>query len=344
MIKIVVACAATLMVASALSASVQPAAAIELGVSTQCVAWNNGITYNVLCPASTHIDNANHVAALFAYDETIPDNSSGTPAGVTHHTYWSHLTQMNIGYNIYLPPEYFTQPNARFPVVYWFSGGQGDENIDPPNILPYLPAAGAQPTIFVFPNTGFNGWAMDPLRKAPMYGIWAGQSTITDELIPAIDAAYRTRATKGGRALQGMSGGGMKALRIAVVRPDLFSSVYGFAPAIDDNASNIATNEPKFLADFWNNNISLYSPHTVQNETTSNVANISGQIAIHLTVGTNDGLMPDEQAYDAQLTSLGIPHDPLTLISGAVHDLGQLLTGTSGTSADSFVFASNYFF
>jgi enterochelin esterase-like enzyme len=254
---------------------------------------------------------------------------------------------MHIGYNIYLPPEYFTQPNARFPVVYQFDGGAGSENgYDSGSVdltMSYLPAPGAQPAIYVFPNTSSKNWAMDPLPDAPMHGVWEGQSMIIDELIPAIDAAYRTRATKGGRALIGASGGGMKALRIAMIRPDLFSSVYAFAPAIDDNASNIATNEPKFLADFWNNNISLYSPHTVQNETTNNVANISVQIAIHLTVGTLDGLLPDVQDYAAQLTSLGIPHDPVTILNGVGHD-SRLLTNTVGTSADSFVFASNHFF
>lgn len=291
----------------------------------------------------SQIDNSSNVAALFAYDGSSPDNPNGVPPGAIHHTYWSPSTQMNIGYNVYLPPEYSTQLDAIFPVIYFLSGGPGDENQDSTKVIPYLPAAGAQPMIFVFPNTGSKGWGMDPLPTAPMNGIWEGQTMVIDELIPDVDAAYRTIANKGGRAIMGVSGGGMKALRLAMVRPDLFISVYAFAPAIDDNASNIADNEPEFLAGFWNNNISLYSPHTVQNETTNNVSNISGQLAIHISVGTNDGLLTDEQSYDSQLTSLGIPHDPLTLVNGAIHDLGQLLAGTSGTGADAFVFASNNF-
>jgi enterochelin esterase-like enzyme len=273
----------------------------------------------------------------------MPDNPSPVPDRTTHHTYWSSLTQMHIGYNIYLPPEYFTQPNARFPVLYWFDGGSGTENGQAMQILSYPPPTSVQPMIVVFPNTGGKNWAMDPLPDAPMHGIWEGQSMITDELIPAIDAAYRTRATKGGRALTGMSGGGMKALRIAVVRPDLFSSVYGFFPAIDDNASNIVENEASFLYNYWNNNIELYAPHTVQNETTNNVANISGHLAIRISVGADDPLLSDVQPYINQLTSLGIPHDPLTIVNGLGHD-ERVFIWTLGTDADLYRFASTHFF
>jgi hypothetical protein len=292
--------------------------------------------------AGYHVDNAANIAALAAYDGTIPSNPSGLPAGVTHGTFWSALTQMNLGYTIYLPPQYATEPYASFPVVYWFSGGAGAENLEPALWLPYLQAWTGAPFIFVWVNAGAQGWAMDPIPGAPMAGIWEGQSTPTNELIPFIDATYRTRGTKGGRAIVGMSGGGAKALRLAVVRPDLFSSVYGFAPALVD----IPSLHPTFLPEFFNNNLALYTPETVQNETTSNAAAISGKIAIHLTVGTADGLYTDGTVpnYDAELTSLGIPHDPLTLVQGAIHDTGQLLVGTSGTSADALAFVSGHFF
>src|SRR6516164_1010875 len=43
-------------------------------------------------------------------------------------------------------------------------------------------------------------------------------------------------------------------------------------------------------------------------------------LAIHMSVGSADALLPDNQVLDALLTSLGIPHDPLEVIPGGIHD------------------------
>ena len=40
-----------------------------------------------------------------------------------------------------------------------------------------------------------------------------------------------------------------------------------------------------------------------------------------MSVGSADALLPDNQVLDALLTSLGIPHDPLEVIPGGIHDL-----------------------
>src|SRR5262245_41591136 len=39
-----------------------------------------------------------------------------------------------------------------------------------------------------------------------------------------------------------------------------------------------------------------------------------------MSVGSADALLPDNQVLDALLTSLGIPHDPLEVIPGGIHD------------------------
>lgn len=44
------------------------------------------------------------------------------------------------------------------------------------------------------------------------------------ELIPRVDAKFRTVANRDGRAIQGMSMGGEGGMRFAVKHPDLFSS------------------------------------------------------------------------------------------------------------------------
>jgi hypothetical protein len=50
---------------------------------------------------------------------------------------------------------------------------------------------------------------MDAAVGSSMYGVLMIETTIIRELIPHIDATYRTIASKEGRAVQGGSGGGL---------------------------------------------------------------------------------------------------------------------------------------
>jgi endo-1,4-beta-xylanase len=50
------------------------------------------------------------------------------------------------------------------------------------------------------------------------------ETTVIKELIPHIDATYRTLTTQDGRAIQGGSMGGMGSLKFAFKYPGLFSS------------------------------------------------------------------------------------------------------------------------
>ena len=64
-----------------------------------------------------------------AWDGTIWNNPpSSDPTGVTHHTYHSTIMNVDIGYNIYLPPQYSSGWTQKFPVVYFFHGSGGNEN------------------------------------------------------------------------------------------------------------------------------------------------------------------------------------------------------------------------
>ena len=56
------------------------------------------------------------------------------------------------------------------------------------------------------------------------------ESIITKNLIPHIDATYRTIATREGRAIEGHSMGGFGALHNGFKNPDLFIAVTGNAP------------------------------------------------------------------------------------------------------------------
>ncbi len=50
-------------------------------------------------------------------------NDSGLPPGLLHSTFISATMQEEVGYAIYLPPQYNESPDARFPVIYYLHGG-----------------------------------------------------------------------------------------------------------------------------------------------------------------------------------------------------------------------------
>src|SRR5439155_16634438 len=124
-----------------------------------------------------------------------------------HHTYHSAAMNCDVGYSIYLPPNYATA-SVRYAVVYWLPGGGCNEEPDSLSIAQGL-LGGIDmairkeklPTlIFVIVNGGRYTRYYDSLDHTIMM-----ETTVIHELIPHIDATYRTVATRDGHAVQGGS-------------------------------------------------------------------------------------------------------------------------------------------
>jgi S-formylglutathione hydrolase FrmB len=289
-------------------------------------------------------------AAGSAWDGTTWNNipTSNAP-GVTHSFFRSTTMNVNIGYNIYLPPQYATNSTQRFPVVYFLHGQPSDENQS--NGAAGLPSAlvstldrniragTVKAMIVVFPNGGLNSHYMDAQPRTPAFDVYMIESMMINELIPIIDRNYRTLATAAGRAMQGFSMGGQGCERLAFKYPQLFSSMYCFSPAIDDNSSNVMANEPALMANMFNNNIMLFQNNTAQNIAAANATNING-LPIHVTIGSADSLLSVNQSMDTQLTTNGITHDALQVVNGYGHDLYGIGAAISWAN---YNFASSHF-
>lgn len=161
------------------------------------------------------------------------------PATVRHATFKSPLMGIAVGYYIYLPPRYESGP-TRYPVVYHLHGGRPGAESKGVRLASYVDAAilkgTIKPTIYVFPNGGPVSWYDMPDLENGM-----GESVFVKELIPHIDATYRTWGTREGRALEGYSQGGRGTTRIMFKHPELFLSVapggsgYGPEKTIQEN-------------------------------------------------------------------------------------------------------------
>ena len=176
-------------------------------------------------------------SCMLAASEAKPVDWNNLPThplanGVTHHELESKSMQRTVGYTLYLPEEYAAHPEKHYPVIYFLHGYGGDENADGPGFSGIV--AGAirngliPPVICVFPNGGKSFY-----RDHPDTGILV-ESMLISELIPAIDAHYRTIPDRDHRVISGFSMGGAGALRLAVLYPELFSAAGSWAGAIGD--------------------------------------------------------------------------------------------------------------
>ncbi|MDB5295474.1 MAG: putative esterase, partial [Phycisphaerales bacterium] len=156
-------------------------------------------------PASTRPATAADYSAYRERWFTLPTKSDPR---LTHHAYESAAMSARVGYHLYLPLGYDDPANAarRYPVLYWLHGLNQSESSDwfPPDVLSVAVGGGAiPPVIVVFAAGGGRSFYCD----APDQNILP-ETTIVRELIPHVDATYRTIAARGGRAIQGVSMGG----------------------------------------------------------------------------------------------------------------------------------------
>jgi enterochelin esterase-like enzyme len=290
---------------------------------------------------------------------------------MVHSVYYStHMGGVDIGYEIYIPTDYINNPTKRYPVVYMLHdqpcvGGEDcflpayNNNPVFQDLDTAINSSLVRPMIMVAPNGGQNSPYMDAISGASALGS-SMQYSIINELIPYIDAHYRTVANKTGRSIQGMGYGGQGCLLLAFAHSDMFGSSYCFAPTTSDNGSNIASNAPTFLADMFNGNTTAFQNATAWALANTNASTIAAaNNSIHITVGNNDTLYTSSTCSPSSIpgltgprsgscstdmitlmANLGITHDPLQVVTGCAHDFNCLLAGVKNAN---FVFADGNF-
>ena len=152
---------------------------------------------------------------------------------------------------VYTPPGYDSDRETRYPVLYLQHGGGEDETGWPNQgrmsfIMDNLIAAKkARPMLVVMEQ----GYARRPGETAPtpapprpaapgqappprpdMSRMFAAfEDVMVKDLIPMIDATYRTTPDRDHRAMAGLSMGGMQTFQITLKHLDLFSHIGGFS-------------------------------------------------------------------------------------------------------------------
>jgi enterochelin esterase-like enzyme len=163
------------------------------------------------------------------------------PHGVVRiHPYYSRITETWRRAIVYTPADYDKNKDVKYPVLYLQHGGgedetgwttQGHANF----ILDNLIASGkAKPMIVVMDR----GYATKPgeTRQSPgTDGSTTLEEVFLKEIIPLIDANYRTFADQKHRAIAGLSMGSGQAMQIGSRNLDIFSHIGLFSRGSSQN-------------------------------------------------------------------------------------------------------------
>jgi enterochelin esterase-like enzyme len=275
-------------------------------------------------------------SAFLANAENWNNPPGSLPSGVEHKTFTSASMKCAVGYNIYLPPEYATDPERRFPVVYYLHGRGGTENsnLNAFGLLDAAIKAGkVPPVIYVHAMAGRNSGYVDAPDGSVM-----GETLVIKELIPCIDSGYRTIAKKEGRAIEGFSMGGQGALLLAVKFPETFSSVIGYGAGLA-NGRELQMELPSVFQQMHNNDIQQFDDNSAWAWVRRNAAKLRTGTAISLTLGDKDQHLERNRHMHALLNELKIPH-LYNELPGVGHDMVRVY---HDIGLEGFVFHAQHF-
>ena len=161
------------------------------------------------------------------------------PIPVEHLYFHSEVLGVDKNFSVMLPKSYSKETERRYPVVYMLHGaGENDwewANIPVQMISEAITMVtndgSAAECIVVFPNANEAGH-MGYFNQDG----WKYEDYFFNELMPLIDARYRTIPDKGHRAIGGLSMGGGGSFNYGMRHPELFSSVYAISAAVSPTA------------------------------------------------------------------------------------------------------------
>ena len=263
-------------------------------------------------------------AELAELNEQWVDPVIDAPAGTTYRLF--ETTSRGPGtkgsYLIYLPPSYEKDATRRYPVIYWLHGGFGNARQGEwavANLDRGIRAGLAPEAIIVLVQALPVGWYVNSKDgKRPI------ENVVIKDLIPHVDATYRTIARREGRGIEGMSMGGYGALHLGMRHPTLFGAISAVAPAILQDLKD----EPEERTfDAFGDDEAYYDANGPWRLARENAAVLRNGCAIRILSGEDDARLHGAiSGFDHLLTQLGIPHTS-TEVKGAGHDYKAILAG-----------------
>lgn len=241
------------------------------------------------------------------------------PQNVFHHTFYSQILDHELGYNIYLPPEY-DDSDEKYPVTYHIHGWTGNESSE---IWPLEKVYKNRKAITVFIN------AVSP-KENYLDALFQIENVLINEIIPHIDGIYKTDTNRESRLLSGFSMGGNMAFYYAIKHHELFGSVTAYAGTYhhlynkEYRTVGVAPDKimdiyEEMLRDKW-----YLEENNILTLVRQKADIIRGSLEINLHIGTDDILLCDNEIMHLYMNSLNIPHE-YKIYEKAGHELNKIL-------------------
>jgi hypothetical protein len=133
---------------------------------------------------------------------------------------------------VYAPPAYAKEPDRRFPAIYLIQGHTGQVDMwrnrsafrpTVPELIDRLFAAEDCPPALVVFVDAWTSYGGSQFLDSP--GVGNYHTYLCDEVVPFVDAHYRTLPAAAHRGITGKSSGGYGAMVTPMLRPDLFGGL-----------------------------------------------------------------------------------------------------------------------
>lgn len=241
-------------------------------------------------------------------DPSTPSGFDATKNGVEYGTldkitYHSETVGTDRHANVITPPGYDPDSDKKYPVLYLFHGGNGDENdwLDgrPAQIIGNLTAEGlTEDMIVVMPNCRArvnDGKNPSDSLSLEHLGSWGNfLNDFRDDLMPYIAENYNVYTDRMHTAVAGLSMGGRTALYIGFSMPESIAYIGAFSPAFGIfEYENWGVHEDGYFTPE-----TFTFPEQYMENTTCMIMN-----------GKNDSMVRDEpERYHNALVSNGVNH------------------------------------
>ena len=263
-------------------------------------------------------------------------------------TLWAGALGTRKELRVYLPPSYDAQPQRRYPVVYYLHGWTGNERnwvevgrLD--SIADSVMRAGVPEMIIAMPD-GDDSWyttwntlenaaacRRDTVRTEPASSYCVSwphyDDYIVNNVVSHVDRKYRTKADREHRGIAGLSMGGYGAVTLAMNNPNVFAAAASHSgvlapelPATDssgrirEGAERVAALREYYRGTWASLALAFGRDSTAWRA--RDPSRIASRVfrtkphrpALHIDVGVADRYLPQNRAFHAELTRLGVSH------------------------------------
>ncbi len=191
------------------------------------------------------------------------------------------LSKRDVLFNIYFPAGYASDTTRRYPVVYRLHGKTDSRDTRNDLITSNFEAALKKgltcPFIIVFPEAMYNSFYADSKDGAKPV-----ETQIIRELLPHVDASFRTIADARARVLYGWSMGGYGAMEYMTKFPELWSVAVGHDAGIRSWLGLDADLDVK--QGIFGNDEAYYDVYSPFANLAKNADQVRGEIAVRLVV------------------------------------------------------------